>query len=65
VIKEYFPSEVDSIKNQQEIIADKRIASAEKKKAEILAKIEKLKPAEEIETKAEEVKPKKAKATKK
>lgn len=65
LIKEYFPSEIDSIKNQQEIIADKRIASAERKKTEILAKIEKLKQLEEIETKAEEVKPKKSKAVKK
>lgn len=59
VIKEYFPAEVDRVKNEQEIIADKRIANAEKKKSEIIAKLEKLKPVpvEEIETKAEEVLP--------
>lgn len=56
-LNEYVPIEIDSIKNKQEIIADKRIASAEKKKADILKNIEKLVPVEEIETKAEEVRP--------
>lgn len=65
VLNEYVPFEITKLKDQQEIIADKRIASAEKKKADILKKIEKLVPVEEIETKAEEVKPKKAKASKK
>lgn len=41
VINEYFPFEITKLKDEQEIIADKRIASAEKKKAEILAKLEK------------------------
>lgn len=55
VLKEYLPFEVESLKNNQEVIADKRIASAEKKKADILKKLEKLVPVEEIETTAEEV----------
>ncbi|WP_298118092.1 ParB/RepB/Spo0J family partition protein [Flavobacterium sp.] len=57
VINYYFQAQVDTIKNEQEIIADKRIANAEKKKSDILAKLEKLVPVEEIETKAEEVLP--------